>query len=186
MNALPHHFINEFWRARITAFWRMMRQHVHENRDWAQNMWWMPVHATPTRVNWDNCHIENWDYRWSLDQTRRAPQWADLPCSYRQWWIYNQLPTNYTDLGFYLPWLNYEHDEFWRKLRQLRRCQNEWNNLSQETKMRFFDPVLPTAHVHAAKLPVGQSAPNPFKVSAYAIDTAVLPGREEQLHPRRH
>ena len=163
----PHHFINEFWRPRITAFWRMMQQHVHENRDWAQNMWWLQRHANPTRVNWDNCHIENWDYQWFLDPTRRAPQWQDLPHSYRQWWIYNQLPNNYRDLGYYLPWLNYDYIEQDRKPRQLQRWIDEWNSLSQRSKMNFFDPVLPTAYVHERNFQAGDRYPqaNPYVIA---------------------
>ena len=185
----PHDFINQYWIDRMTAFWRRMQRHVHENRDWAQNTWWMPRDADVKRVNWDNCHIENWDYQWFLDATHRAPQWLDLTPAYRQWWIWSMLPTD-SELQFYLAWINYEEGEYSTKIRQLQGWINEWNKLSQRSKMGFFDPVLPTAYVHERKMQVGanidMSTPNPFKVSAYAIDTAVLPGREEQLHPRRH
>ena len=141
----------------------MMQQHVHENRDWAQNTSWMPAHANVTRVNWENCHIENWDYQWFLDQTHRAPHWEDLPHSYRQWWLYQQLPHNYTDLGYYLRWLNYEPLEYDRKLRQLQRWIDEWNNMSQFQKMAYFNPILPTAYVHERKMQVGdRCGPNPY------------------------
>ena len=181
----PHDFINQYWIDRMTAFWRRMQRHVIENRDWAQNTWWMPRDADVKRVNWDNCHIENWDYQWFLDPTHRAPQWLDLTPAYRQWWIWSMLPTD-SELQFYLAWINYEEGEYGTKIRQLQGWINEWNKLSQRSKMGFFDPVLPTAYVHERKMQVGanidMSTPNPFNVSANAIDTAVLPGREEQVH----
>ena len=180
----PHAFINGFWTGHMTSFWQRMQRHVHENRDWAQNTWWMPRDADVKRVNWDNCHIENWDYQWFLDPNHRAPQWLDLTPAYRQWWIWSMLPTD-SELQFYLAWINYEEGEYGTKIRQLQGWINEWNKLSQRSKMGFFDPVLPTAYVHERKMQVGanidMSTPNPFKVSAYAIDTAMPSGHEEQL-----
>jgi hypothetical protein len=157
-----------------------MSQHVHENEDWKQNTWWMPVDADAKRVNWNKCDIENWDYQWFLDPTRRAPRWLDLTPAYRQWWISSMLPSN----EYYLAWINYEEGTYGRKIRQLTGWINEWEKLSQRSKMGFFDPVIRTERARSlqpgAKL--SMITPNPFKISAYAIDTAVLPGREVQLH----
>lgn len=186
----PHAFINAYWKDRMTSFWQRMQRHVHENRDWAQNTWWMPVDANVNRVNWDNCHIQNWDYQWFLDPTRRAPQWQDLTHAYRQWWMYTSLPSD-SDLKYYLAWLEYEDGECDRKQRQLQRWIDDWNNLSQRSKMGFFDPVLPTAHVHAAKLQVGcaSMARNPY-VIANTIATAKIPwpwhSRQQEQHGQGH
>ena len=181
----PHAFINSFWYNHMTSFWERMRRHVHANRDWAQHTWWMPVDADVKRVNWDNCHIENWDYQWFLDPTHRAPQWTDLTPAYRQYWIWLMLPTH-NDNRYYFAWINDEEDETPTKQRQLTRWINEWNNMGQRSKMCYFDPVIATERARSlqpgAKLDM--ITPNPFNISAYAIDTAVLPGREEQLHGR--
>ena len=95
------------------------------------------------------------------------------------------LPTD-DDYQYYLAWINYEEGEYDRKIRQLTRWINEWNNKSQRSKMGFFDPVIATERARSlqpgAKLDM--ITPNPFNISAYAIDTAVLPGREEQVHGR--
>ena len=143
----------------------------------------MRVDADVKNVDWDNCQIENWNYQWFLDPTHRAPQWTDLTPAYRQYWIWNMLPVD-DDNRFYLAWINWEEGEYDRKIRQLTRWINEWNNMSQREKMGFFDPVIRTERARSlqpgAKLDM--ITPNPFKISEYAIDTAVLPGREERLH----
>ena len=132
----------------MTKFWQMMQKHVHENEDWAQNTSWMPAHASVTRVNWENCHVEYWHYQWFLEDERKAPQWEDLPHSYRQWWLYEKLPHNYKDLGYYLAWIDYDDDEQATKLRQLQRWIDEWNGLSQLSKMVYFNAVIPVSYTH--------------------------------------
>ena len=157
----PHQFIREHTRHEMTSFWQAMQQHAQEHPDWEQLVW---AHLPPSlrQGEWSRCQIQNWDYQWFLDETRRTPRWQDLPSGYKQWWIYTMLPTH-KGLDYYLQWMTYEKDEFERKQRQLQTWINEWNRLSQLTKMQYFDPVLPTAHVHAAKWQVGyRCGPNPY------------------------
>ena len=158
----PHQFISERTRSEMTSFWQAMQRHSQEDPDWTRDTDWTLGHSA-SRVNWAQCQIQNWDYQWFLHPTRRAPQWQDLPESYRQWWKYAKLPTHSGGLDYYLGWLKYEDGEFDRKRRQLQGWKDEWNGLSQLTKMQYFDPILPTAYVHERKMQVGnRCGPNPY------------------------
>ena len=166
----PHQFITESRKREMTSFWERMQRHSQDRNDFRRprDTSWLPAYADVSRVNWAQCRVENWKYQWFLDQTGRAPQWQDLPDSYRQWWIYTMLPTH-RGLDYYLNWMWYDIDEYDRKQRQLQTWIDLWNSLQQLTKMQYFDPVLPTAHVHAAKWQVGdRCGPNPYTLKERA------------------
>lgn len=171
----PHHFISEHTRTQMTSFWQAMQRHAQEHPDWEQRVW-APLPPSLRQGKWSQCQIQNWDYQWFFDQTHRAPRWQDLPSGYKQWWMYTCLP-RHRGPEYYLKWMTYEKDEYERKQRQLQRMQDEWDGLSQLTKMQYFDPLIPTESVHAAKWQVGdavgvgnwncKSRANPYNVRSF-------------------